>query len=335
MTSKDKITVDDKDFEAFLKREGSLAQLMQKLPQATPSAELDAAILTAAKEELEKAGAAPKPAANAANDAATSENKAVVPSFVRRWRVPLGLAASLLVTVQLVRLQLTEEQTVANAPAILMERAASDAAPAAANLQDKAPVDEGAPALKSGSEEKSKKKVSAPVAAKRLAGDRNEVASEAKTAPAVVSQQPAFERYAPAATQPPVAANTSARATVPAPAPVPAPVAAPALSAAPMPDASRQRVEVTESAIRPAEVEPSPAPAPLAKPDARVIYGIVSPSVSTETINPANVWLGKIDALLKAGSNKEALLEWRKFRKAYPDYAVPDALTEKMKALDK
>ena len=94
MTSKDDIDVDDKDFDAFLRREGDLAQRLQELPQAGPSAELDAAILAAAKAELEKAGKLSQPRA-AANDAVAGGGQVLAPSFIRRWRIPLRLGSQL------------------------------------------------------------------------------------------------------------------------------------------------------------------------------------------------------------------------------------------------
>ena len=81
MTSKDDIDVDDKDFDAFLRREGDLAQRLQELPQAGPSAELDAAILAAAKAELEKAGTLSQPRAAAANDPVAGERPALAAKF--------------------------------------------------------------------------------------------------------------------------------------------------------------------------------------------------------------------------------------------------------------
>jgi hypothetical protein len=47
----------------------------------------------------------------------------------------------------------------------------------------------------------------------------------------------------------------------------------------------------------------------------------------------AREWLQKIDDLIRQGRNDEALRSWEDFRKAYPDYAVPEPLKEKLKAL--
>ncbi len=310
MTSKDDIDVDDKDFDAFLRREGDLAQRLQELPQAEPSAALDAAILAAAKADLEKAGNLSQPRA-AANDAVAGGGQVLAPSFIRRWRIPLGLAASLLVTVQLVRLELTDEQTLPNAPAILLERAP---APAPAVIQqDKMVAEVRGPELKSVSEEK-RKKVRSNV-------------------PPAVPQKPAVASDIVAPAEAPLLAREPAPVSTPAPQPAfaPAPIAAPTPARAVAPvenDALKSEAgagsasggSVTDQR---AAAAPAPAPAPMVA------------AKSAPAPNPADDWLAKIDALLKAGSRHEALLEWRKFRNAYPDYAVPEAFKEKMQALDK
>ena len=73
--------INDIDLDAFLKGEDELSRHLQALPQAEPSAALDAAVLARAR-------AAMAPAA--ANDPAP---------LPMRWRVPAGLAAMLLVGV--------------------------------------------------------------------------------------------------------------------------------------------------------------------------------------------------------------------------------------------
>lgn len=363
MTSKDKITVDDKDFDAFLQREGELALLLQKLPQPAPSAELDAAILAAAKAELEKASAPQSRRAIAANDPQVPGNKGTTPGFIRRWRVTLGLAASLLVTVQLVRLEMTDEQTVPNAPAMLLKKApADDNAPPAEK-----PPPESVPKMAVVTEEK-RKFAEADRArtqeSQRQASDRNvAVASDAMAPPAKVAvpeiaRQPALKSYAPApvAIQPPpeqyaktgdyAARNAEPRPIAPivaaspvaAPPPVFARAPAQAIAASPAPSVALQRADGAGSASRGVIVEerrPMAALAPI--PDARSVDDVASGVAASgeTTTNPAEAWLAKIEMLLKAGSNREALLEWRKFRKAYPDYVAPDTLNQKMKALDK
>lgn len=42
-----------------------------------------------------------------------------------------------------------------------------------------------------------------------------------------------------------------------------------------------------------------------------------------------------IEELLKADLRQDALAEWEKFRKAYPQYPVPEKLEARIKALQK
>jgi hypothetical protein len=87
--------MDDAEFEAFLKGEGELSSRLQALAQPSPSAELDAAILARATVDAARHA---RPAA--ANDA--GEADAPTPQLGRlswRWRVPAGIAATVLVGV--------------------------------------------------------------------------------------------------------------------------------------------------------------------------------------------------------------------------------------------
>ncbi|MFZ6741996.1 hypothetical protein ACO0LC_02105 [Undibacterium sp. JH2W] len=89
----------DAEFEDFLQGKGKLASLLQDLPQAQPSAELDAAIIA----QAERALAASTPAlAVAANDAIGPEGHGKPPSFLWRWKLPLSLAASILFAIPVV-----------------------------------------------------------------------------------------------------------------------------------------------------------------------------------------------------------------------------------------
>ena len=44
-------------------------------------------------------------------------------------------------------------------------------------------------------------------------------------------------------------------------------------------------------------------------------------------------WLEHIESLLGAGKDAELLDEWRRFRKAYPDYPVPQTTADRIKAI--
>ena len=86
---------DDAQFDAFLNGEGDLARELQCLAQPGPSAHLDAAILANAREAM-----AQEPQLSAANDGGDSTPAPrLAPSLGWRWRIPAGIAATVLVGV--------------------------------------------------------------------------------------------------------------------------------------------------------------------------------------------------------------------------------------------
>ncbi|MES2039631.1 MAG: hypothetical protein V4495_17590, partial [Pseudomonadota bacterium] len=100
----------DAEFEAFLQGGDELALLLQDLPQDTPPAELDAAIMADAEAALILAIAdTTNPAVAAANDAKNPDASPHRPSFLWRWKTPLGLAASIMLAVPLFLLQQEHE----------------------------------------------------------------------------------------------------------------------------------------------------------------------------------------------------------------------------------
>ncbi len=112
---------------------------------------------------------------------------------------------------------------------------------------------------------------------------------------------------------PPIAEAVSGQlATAPAPAPAAAPAPAVAL----------------ERQARMA------APARKMAPEAPAAYSAAADSQADAQRDP-QAWLLQIDRALKADKPRDALDEWTKFRRAYPDYAVPKELTERLDALKK
>lgn len=101
----------DAEFDAFLQGGDELALLLQDLPQDAPSAELDAAIMADAEAALAMAGVT-APAVVAANDAKNPDASPHRPSFLWRWKTPLGLAASVLLAVPLFLLRQEHEEEI-------------------------------------------------------------------------------------------------------------------------------------------------------------------------------------------------------------------------------
>lgn len=93
------------------------------------------------------------------------------------------------------------------------------------------------------------------------------------------------------------------------------------------------------AAAAPPPPPPMPAPAPAAAPPA--------PKMEVDELDPprkaaARVqdpvspkeWLQSIERTLDAGDAESAAAQWKRFRKAHPDYPVPDILAGRLKALE-
>ncbi|CAN5161630.1 hypothetical protein BH11PSE11_BH11PSE11_17670 [soil metagenome] len=99
---------DDADLEALLQGRGELAEMLRSIPQAQASPELDAAILAHAESALRGRAAS---AAPAANDPGPEQSAKRPVSFVARWRVPLGLAASLMLGLHLAMMYQSNQES--------------------------------------------------------------------------------------------------------------------------------------------------------------------------------------------------------------------------------
>lgn len=403
MSTQDEINISDADFDAFLKGEGELSLMLRQLPQKQPSAELDDAILAKAKVELAKTPEAPvvatvQSAPQAANDPVMPGKSKSSGGFVSRWRIPLGLVASLFVTVQLVRMEIYDERMKPGAPALLVEKVPAPIAepvesrviaepsvdvkivpppgyelPQGISAKPEAPPSattaaiQAAQATAAAASQPVEKKKQSHVALQeesRLAAPKPAPqAAPVAAAPAPVQDAPlSFAAPAPTfnyaekkattdtgaaqtsgfgltdngpasmpnhvigglyAQEPMHAANPSAAAPVVAARAMAQPPASAPARAIESPDQSVQRVEITGANLRRADKETASSADVISRSDIRQ---------SADT-SEADTWLVKIDGLLKSGSTPQALEEWHKFRRAYPDYKVPDQLRAKIDAL--
>ena len=264
-------------------QDGDLQALLRGLAQPEPSAQLDAAILADAEQAL---------AAPAANDPAYPNPRR---DFLNRYRVPLSLAATLVITVNLALQKPEEEQ----AAPVAMEMVSADIAPQAPEPEVR---DTG------------------------TVRDRREVAVIAKPAPKAEARQ------APASARAPVSApvaNAAPTAVPDAPAAAPAPVAAapaaaaaPAPAFAPAPPAPAPVAEVSpatpaaDAGARQRKLD-APAAAPL---------GLAAAPLGPEPSLRAVLSLEKEDP-------QAAALAWRDFKRRHPDYPVEQALRARLDAL--
>ncbi|MBV6324335.1 hypothetical protein [Duganella violaceipulchra] len=129
---------EDAEFKDFLKGEGDLARQLRELPQPQVPEALSAAILARAASDL---GAAAVPGASA-NDAPHDAAPAAPPArhYLRRARVPLGLAASMVLALFVVRGLMPEAFGPEVERAVVSQEAApEDAKIAVASPEEQAP----------------------------------------------------------------------------------------------------------------------------------------------------------------------------------------------------
>jgi hypothetical protein len=290
--------VDKDDFE-----DAELARRLAAMPQPEPSAELDAAIFAQVQKDL-----APGP--TAANDPATEPAR---PSLLHRYRAPLAFAASLAgIAILLpvfhtmqhkearqVNVQVISEDTVLPAPPPI--ESAELAAPAA------------------------------PPEPKRDAGIASERREKPAPPPAPPESLPASPVLAmpapvPAPVMPSIPAGEFARAPAPVPAPT-APAAAPEYPLIP------ESARAAPPAVPDYAPRPLPAPEPAAAPPVAKAATAVRVTGSSIQVLPPKEWLNSIEHLLDEGETAAAAEQWKRFRQAYPDYPVPDAMAERLKVL--
>lgn len=243
MSTKDINHEPDQEFDDFLLGQGDLASLLQSLPQPAASAELDARILRDAEIALASkttANISDKHGANAANDPAPQPGQRPPASFFSRWRYPLGLAATLVLTMS-VTLSVWRGQSIQETPSVLIageaRRVNGPDTPAPAASTAAQPTSSASPA------------------------------AESAAAPAVVATPSAAPSAMPAPEAVPAAAPASGTKIAAIPQPVAAGLPAPATSAK---DAAAKEEAVKGSALladaKTNAAPPSPAaPVELAK----------------------------------------------------------------------
>jgi len=293
---------EDAEFEAFLKGEDELSRRLQALPQPSPSAELDAVIMKRVKFSVAQQG---RPAAN------DPGQDGAVPQLARglgwRWRVPAGIAATLLVGVFANQAfdnsnrqrELPQEAT----PALIIMEQPAEAPPPAMIPPPPPPADMVVAQARPVAEPAPAMAAPAPAPAPKMAEQPPEPESVVEVRSEKPRPAPILESASPV--------TIIASPDLPPPKAAAAPAPAPAMGVGAAREAKRaaadqanyaaeDKVTVTGSRIRAAGPEEH---------------------------------LGRIEAMLKAGQNADALAAWDKFRAAYPDHVVPAALEAKIKAL--
>ena len=316
----------DRELDAFLERNSALQRRWRDQQRDEPPASLDASLRAAARESVSS-----KPRSPA--------------SFASRWRVPLSIAAIVVVSTT-VTVMVAEER--AHLPDASLERApaASSSQPpheappaevepqtsealrmAPASVRDPSKADEAAPA-------KSKRERARDPGRADTSSHKREAAPQ-PGAPSVV---------APAAGAPQAAGSAEHRAAPPAaqePVFVPEPPAtptgtlrdevraqeAPARAAAPVqPRTARELDEAPPAPAADAQAERAPterARLEQVAPAAKTVQG-TDGDIAAE-VEPQR-WIERIRALRAAGKLQEAEESLREFRKRYPEFRLPPDL---------
>ncbi len=355
MSSFDMEPVDEAQFEAFLEGRDELSTLLRKMPQPKARAEVDAAIFayvaadlpaptsvsTAGRETIEKN---PPKAANQAN-------------FLQRWRVPLGLAASAMLAFPLLLLwqngafhqQKAEiaaevEVAAASAPALEPQEKPAEAQtlPAAERAVQEVVL---APPVAATSVDKAAKPQTEVLAEKKAENDAasGKIAQESKGELALKAAREARNQAVALADQ---EARQIADARKQAENLEKQKIERELLAKADVEQFATAKKskrggneEATSSyagAAAPRAVAAAPAPAPAAPVMAAAAPPppvAAAPASKSEAVAQPKAWLTLIEELLKANMQQEALEEWAKFRKTYPQFPVEPRLLEKIKLL--
>ena len=313
----------DAEFDAFLSGESDLARRLQAMAGPGPSAALDAAIVARARADMAQ-DARPAAANDSGDDTFVPRR---MPGLGWRWRIPAGIAATLLVGVfaqQSFQQHGVLNEVVTPAPMVDLPPAApaADVAPAVQDAEVMAPAAPPPPAPAPAPADD--KAAPAPQLRKPAVLARERMADAAEKAEAE-SRAREYMNESKSKAAKAVTDGFRAREEVAAPVPAPAPAPAPVASYAPPPPAA-------PAAAAP-QLERQAAPrmkgdALRASSSANMMGGLAQPA--PEALAAAREWLDRIEKLLEQGRKAEAVEEWKQFRAAYPGYPVPGTTREKL-----
>lgn len=326
-------------------RDAKLAALYRAAARDEPPPALDDAIRAAARREV---GARPRHAGS---------------SFIRSWRVPLSIAAVIVVSVSLVTLMREEAPEVAQPPRAESptdaERKPAAADRGAATVSNTLVPDEQ---RSKSIGLKSPKQTSAPgigirgntVSPEPAAQPRKEkaavdrVETDAPSAPSPLAKRATPEAFPSAAdmrdnkvTAPAEPSRRSAKedvrrdvAAAPSESRQRPQASAPIVAAVPAAGSAseakaqfRSEAANADSAAR----ESSPMPAPAAKPQSLSSVPPMTGSIQAYVNLPPEKWLERIEELRKLGRLEEAKTNLAEFKKRYPDYPLPASLKDGFK----
>jgi hypothetical protein len=319
---------EDSDLEALLARKSDVSRAWRAIPTDEPSAAVDDAIRAAARQ-----------AVSAVPQASRS-------SFAVQWRVPLAVAAVLVVSASLTLLVSEEKQHLPGMTPQDLPRAAApphvepDAAPA--KRDEEAPQGGSSRALSDRAvpSEPTDKAVRAGKASGAVDSVANRVTAPAPEATAVTPEAaPVPDRPASVSESGAPARNdssslaTDARGKVELKEVLPSARELPAQPSAQgaAPEAlAKHKFEQEKAVPQPQEADSVMPAAPLARVPAQAqLHNRAAPakqSPTEENLAPA-AWIERILNLRREGKLKEAADSLEAFRRRYPDYPLPQELS--------
>jgi hypothetical protein len=331
MTTQKHDQSEEQAFEDFLQGRGELVKQLKALSQLTPSAALDAAILASAKAAVAQAERSKQ---SAANDPVSPHK----PGFLSLYRVPLAMAASLTIAV-LVAVQWYAQPDYAAPILVALAPSAEPATSAAVSEPQLARADTKAKAVSESVGNNPAAMSSSVTAAKpeNSLADAKTMAAE-KKAPTQPEKQAGTTA---------LAANESLKPSTDRPNAAPTQLAqADTAAATQMRFKSSAMQEERAAPAAAAAFAPAPAPtiagsikesAKVAAAPASEVRGLaIDANVKADGQEKQKAWIARIEEMIRAGSRDEALAEWEKFERSYPNYAAysaPEKLKAQIKAL--
>ena len=291
-----------------------LARLYREAAREEPPAHLDAAILSAAHRDV---GARPRPFDSAA---------------LRSWRLPVSIAAVVVLSVSIVMLMVEEGGDQFPEPPRSIPKAVPEQR---AEVADQASNQASARSQRAGPTPPASAPAAEPSGARETTGEPRlagkSAVEEAGKQPTPAT--PAGPAPRPLPSTPPSVASSGQRAAEPKPARQPDSATPRATMRSPQPESARESASSTIG-VRGLSEQSPPAPSGRVVPQAAAPAPSVKPApppwqsalVQEYEHQPPEKWIEKIAELKRDGKTIEADDMLAEFKKRFPDYPLPSAL---------
>jgi hypothetical protein len=305
MTTEDPSRADEMELELFLQRKGVVSRGLHTIDQPKSSDALEASIFAAIEAELNKEAQSLPQAANDPDGGANI--KPIRRRFSPIWNIPLGLAAGVLLTVMVQKARHADEFS---APSVQSAQADKSKAPSVQRHDASAEI--SAPIAQSRPSEQTHPAMP-PLAlatphARQLSHPTAIVSNKVERVEIIGSSI----KRADAETASPVQIITSQ-------------------------DIKKSGATTVSDYLQSIPRKEATPCAPNSEWDDRpqALAWPITPTRTAEDSKQEQACLDLITEKLDDDADQEALEEWEKFRKTYPDYSAPDAIAGRIKELQK